>query len=302
MSEHHVCILGAGSFGKAMAFHLGNKGYTVSLWKRGEDPCEKIRTADTVVFAVPAQSFREVFTLCAPYIEDRLTVNLAKGIELGTLKRLSEVAFEILPSCRYVALSGPSHAEEILESLPTNVTVASGDEEALRGAQELFFSDRFRVYTNQDLIGTETGGALKNVIAVCTGISDGLRLGDNTKAAIMTRGLAEITRLGVAMGADPMTFLGLSGVGDLIVTCTSMHSRNRRCGILLGEGTPPETAVAKIGQVVEGVTTCHAAYDLSGKYSVELPITAWLHDFLLQKTTLEEALPSLLCRSPKAEW
>lgn len=301
MSQHTICIMGAGSFGRAMRFHLEKKGYEVRVWRRGDDPSEKIRGADTVIYAVPAQSFREVLGLSAPYLQGKLCVNLAKGIELGSLKRLSEVAGEICPDLRYIALSGPSHAEEILESLPANVTVASGDEEALREAQEIFFSDRFRVYTNTDLVGTETGGALKNVIALCTGISDGLGLGDNTRAAIMTRGLAEISRLGVAMGADPITFLGLSGVGDLIVTCTSMHSRNRRCGIMLGKGMPLEEALLRVGEVVEGVTTCRAARDLSLRYGVEMPITSYLYEFLEGRVTLEDALATLLKRSPKAE-
>lgn len=297
----NICIMGAGSFGSAMAGHLLQKGYMVSIWKRGFDPAEYIPGSDAVVFAVPAQSFREVFSLAAPFLGEKMCVNLAKGIELGTLKRLSAVAEEILPGCRYVALSGPSHAEEIAQKLPTSVCVSSLVPGLAKEAQELFFSDRLRVYTNEDLCGTETGGALKNVIALCSGIADGLELGDNAKAALMTRGLAEITRLGVAMGADPITYLGLSGVGDLIVTCTSMHSRNRRCGILIGKGMDPDEAVKNVGQVVEGITTCVSAYGLSEKYGVEMPITEFLYHFLSGKYALADAVPVLFSRERKAE-
>jgi glycerol-3-phosphate dehydrogenase (NAD(P)+) len=263
---------------------------------------DSLKDADIVLFSVPAQSFRGVYKEAVTYIKkDAIVVNVAKGIEKGTLLRLSEVAKEIAPDIKYAVLSGPSHAEEVAKMLPTTVAVASDDIGLSTTIQEVFNTDRFRVYTNDDLVGVELGGAIKNVIALGCGISDGLGLGDNAKAALITRGIAEMTRLGVAMGGKPETFAGLSGIGDLVVTCTSMHSRNRRFGILLGQGMPIEDALKKIGMVVEGYTTQEAAFELAQKYNVEMPITFTMHRLFNGEIEAEECISILMGRKEKNE-
>lgn len=199
-------------------------------------------------------------------------VNCAKGVERGTHMLISQIAAQIRPDVRYAVLSGPSHAEELAKALPTMLTAAAEEEKTAVFVQDLFMTDGLRIYTSGDVTGTEIGGALKNIIALGAGISDGMGYGDNAKAALMTRGLTEIARLGVEMGAERSTFMGLSGVGDLIVTCTSMHSRNRRCGIMIGEGLKPEEATKKVGMVVEGMFTTEAAYELAKSHGVEMPI------------------------------
>ena len=297
-----ICVLGAGSFGRALAGLLMGKGLDVSIWRRGMAFEECLVGADFAVYAVPAQAFREVFTASCGFLgEETIVVNAAKGIELGSLDRLSQIAEEVRPGTRYVALSGPSHAEEIQQELPTTVTVCSEDPSLALKAQDLFMTDVFRVYTGSDMVGTETGGAVKNVIALAAGISDGLGLGDNTKAALMTRGMAEITRLGVAMGAKPETFLGLTGFGDLIVTCTSMHSRNRRCGILLGQGVAAEEAIKQIGMVVEGAATARAVKALAEKLGVEMPINAAVCAILDGELSPADAAKALMTRRRKPE-
>lgn len=228
-------------------------------------------------------------------------VNISKGLEDQTLYRLSQVYAEEIPQARLAVMSGPSHAEEVSIHLPTTNVAASADESLSRLVQDVFMDEVFRVYTSRDMIGVELGGALKNVIALCAGISDGLGYGDNTKAALMTRGLAEITRLGVKMGASPETFSGLSGIGDLIVTCTSMHSRNRRAGILLGQGKSLQETLSEVHMVVEGVNTTHAAYTLSKKYQVEMPIVEQAYAILYEGKNPREAVNSLMCRSRKQE-
>ena len=252
-----IGVIGAGSFGTALAMTLTQKGHEVTLWARRTEQIEEMRRTrqnprylpeiplpetldltddlqeavtdkDLLLMAVPAQTFRGVFTQVSACMDARTPiVNVAKGIEKGSLLRLSEVARQILPEVRYAALSGPSHAEEVARALPTTVVTASEDADLAIAVQDVFSTERFRVYTNEDLIGVELGGALKNIIALGAGISDGLRFGDNAKAAMMTRGITEMTRLGLALGARAETFAGLAGIGDLIVTCTSMHSRNR---------------------------------------------------------------------------
>lgn len=307
-----ICILGAGSFGRALEGLLRRKycsgpqadrcDHRIFVWKRGMDFDECLAGADFAVFAVPAQAFRQVFSDCLPYLgKDTIVVNAAKGIELETLKRLSQTAEELRPGTKYAALSGPSHAEEIEQELPTAVTVCSEDEDTAKRVQDLFMTESFRVYTGSDMAGTEIGGAVKNVIALAAGISDGLGFGDNTKAALMTRGMAEITRLGSSLGAKPETFLGLTGFGDLIVTCTSMHSRNRRCGILLGKGMPADEAVREIGMVVEGAATARAAASLAEKLGVEMPITAAVCAILDGRTTPADAVGALMTRTRKPE-
>ena len=310
-----IGVIGAGSFGTALAMTLTQKGHEVTLWARRTEQIEEMRRTrqnprylpeiplpeildltddlqeavtdkDLLLMAVPAQTFRGVFTQVSACMDARTPiVNVAKGIEKGSLLRLSEVARQILPEVRYAALSGPSHAEEVARALPTTV----------------LSTERFRVYTNEDLIGVELGGALKNIIALGAGISDGLRFGDNAKAAMMTRGITEMTRLGLALGARAETFAGLAGIGDLIVTCTSMHSRNRRCGILIGQGKSVPEAVAEVGMVVEGLSTAEAAAALSEKCQVEMPITRCIYHMIQGSVNAMDAVKLLMGRERNKE-
>ncbi len=326
-----ACVIGAGSWGTAMAVHLAGMGRDVFLWNKFEEELEKIRTdgenkkylpgvkiprnvkftsdmsvategAELVVFALPSPLVRTVSKeLCGCIKDGTVLVNLSKGLEKGSLKRLSQVLSEEIPQARVVVMSGPSHAEEVAVKLPTTNVVASRDAVAAEFVQNFVMNSDFRIYTSHDVVGVELGGALKNVIALCAGICDGLGYGDNTKAALMTRGLAEIKRLGVAMGADAETFLGLSGVGDLIVTCTSMHSRNRRAGILLGKGEPLEKVLAEVGMVVEGVNTAGAAYELGKRYGVSMPIVEEANKILFEGKNPRLAVTDLMTRDKKPE-
>lgn len=326
-----VTVLGGGSWGTAIAISLSSKGINTGLWDIDKDhvesmietrenlkflagtkfpdtltvyrdEAEALRGAEVVIFAVPAQFFRSAAMAAAPFLEKGMTVvNVAKGIEQKTLMRLSEIGEEVIPGYPYVVISGPSHAEEVCKGMPTTLVSASKDSEAAKKIQDLFMSPVLRVYTNDDVCGVELGGALKNIIALGAGISDGLGYGDNAKAAMMTRGLAEIERLGLAMGAKQSTFAGLSGIGDLIVTCTSMHSRNRRCGIMIGEGTDPETAIKNVGMVVEGVFTCSAAWEMAKKYGIEMPIVSGIYSIINQGRNPREVVNSLMTRDRKSE-
>ena len=236
------------------------------------------------------------------YISDNtIIVILSKGIEEGSLKTLSDVVKEEVPQAIISVMSGPSHAEEVAKGIPTTNIVACDDAEAAKFIQGIFMSDTFRVYTGNDIIGVELGGALKNVIALCAGILDGIGFGDNTKAALMTRGIAEIARLGVEMGASQSTFWGLSGIGDLIVTCTSMHSRNRRAGILIGQGKTIDEAVNEVHMVVEGIVNCRAAYELSLKYNVDMPIVSEAYNVLYNSKNPKDAVMDLMVRNKKEE-
>lgn len=327
----NALIVGAGSWGTALSLVLADNGYNVKLWdvdrenldsirvhhenfkylpgvflpqsvSVAEDVNECYRSSDLVVFAVPAQHFGQVFRDADAVLnKDALIVNVAKGIDQNSLKRMSEIALEILPDANYAVLSGPSHAEEVGRRIPTMVTVASYKREVALQAQDAFMNPRLRVYTNDDVVGVELGGSLKNIIAVMTGISDGLGYGDNTRAAMMTRGLTEITRLGIKLGADPNTFSGLSGMGDLIVTSGSMHSRNRRCGILIGQGLEPEQAVKEVGMVVEGVYTARAALKLAREYNVNMPITEALVEIMDGKISARDAFSGIMLREKKHE-
>ena len=273
---------------------------------------------DLIVMATPSQSFRHVFTEIQPYIgRDTIIVNVAKGIEKESLLTLSQVADQVATEfhqrsqgnstanhrdpLKYVTLSGPSHAEEVALGLPTTVSCASKEQNLSNKVQEIFSTRRFRVYTNEDLLGVELGGALKNVMALGAGISDGLGFGDNGKAALMTRGMAEISRLGVKMGAKLTTFAGLTGMGDLIVTCTSVHSRNRKCGILMGSGATLDEAVREVGMVVEGISSTFAAAALARKYQVQMPIVETIESCLLGKCSAKEAIEQLMTRELKDE-
>lgn len=261
---------------------------------------EALKGADFIIVAVPTKAIREVLKKALPYIpKQSIFVHVSKGIEPDSLLRISELMEEELPE-EYrkdiVVLSGPSHAEEVGLRHPTTVTSSSKNIKAAEAVQDLFMNQHFRVYTNPDMIGVEIGGALKNIIALAAGITDGLGYGDNAKAALITRGLAEIARLGTKMGGNPLTFSGLTGVGDLIVTCTSVHSRNWRAGNLLGKGYKLEAVLDKMGMVVEGVRTTKAAYQLSQKYQVKMPITEALHQVLFNGQKVETAVESLMAR------
>lgn len=331
MESKNIAVIGAGSWGTAIAILLSSKGYNVRLWDVDSKRAEKLIAerenkqylpnikfpntlhpiieieevlagAELAIFAAPAQQFRVALDNALPHIEkDTKIVNLAKGLEQHTLLRMSEIAYQKVPQENYAVLSGPSHAEEVGLQKPTTVVVASKSKETAEYVQDVFFAENFRVYTSQDVIGVELGGALKNIIALGAGISDGMDFGDNAKAALMTRGIAEISRLGVAMGADVHTFSGLSGVGDLIVTCTSMHSRNRRCGIAIGEGKGVQEAVDSVGMVVEGMYTAEAAYELAKKYDVEMPIVEGIYEIISKNASPKEIVKQLMLRDKKME-
>ena len=296
-----ITVLGSGGWGTALALLLLDNGNDVTLWSFMEEECRVLREkrenpmlkgvplpealhltssmdalgeSELVVMATPSFAVRATARRAAPLLrQDAVVVSVAKGIEKDTALCLTQVIGEELGGkCRVVALSGPSHAEEVGRRVPTGCVAASRDMAAAELVQEVFMSPRFRVYTNSDVLGVELGAALKNVLALCCGISDGMGLGDNTKALLMTRGMTEMARLGVAMGGKKETFAGLSGMGDLIVTCTSMHSRNRRCGILIGQGKDVQTAMAEVGATVEGYYAAANARTLAQKAGVEMPI------------------------------
>ena len=329
-----VSLLGAGSWGCALAALLAGKGIRVRLWEFDRSEAERLareRTlpgkladfhlpdtvevtpvlvdaledAEALVFVVPSAFFRNTAKSVREALGDRpcpdLVVTCSKGLEVGTLAPTSRILTDELGVASPVALSGPSHAEEVSVGLPTTVTAASEDPERGRQAQELFFTQTFRVYTSTDVLGVELGGALKNVLAIACGAASGLGFGDNTMAALITRGLAEMTRLGTAMGADPLTFAGLSGIGDLIVTCASRHSRNRRLGLALAEGLSLDEALAEIGMVVEGVETARTVDALKERYEVEMPISTQVAAVLFEGIPVKEAVTSLMLRDPKPE-
>lgn len=324
----NVAVYGAGSWGSALAVVLANAGHQVALIGRNVDEMRlmsknhenarylpdvvlppgvlptthlSLLNADLVVLSVPSHSVREAARLIKSYLKPGcIVINTAKGMEEESHLRLSEVLTMELPQNSIAVLSGPSHAEEVGRNMPTTVVVAS-DVKTATAVQDLMMTPEFRVYTNPDLIGVELGGALKNVIALCTGIAEGLGFGDNTKAALMTRGLAEIARLGVALGGHPLTFAGLSGVGDLIVTCTSPHSRNRRAGVALGQGKPLETVLKDVGMVVEGVRATRIAYQLSVEKHISMPITEQAYKVLFEGADPKVAVADLMMRSKRHE-
>nr|WP_263325895.1 NAD(P)H-dependent glycerol-3-phosphate dehydrogenase [Neobacillus sp. Marseille-Q6967] len=329
-----VAVIGAGSWGTALAMVLADNGREVRLWSHNESQVEEINQfhtnkkylpgivlpdlivgyallsdalagIKTVILAVPSKAIREVLGKIRTVLQSPITIaHVSKGIEPDSLMRISEMIKEELPSevlKAVVVLSGPSHAEEVSLRHPTTVTVSSDDMEAAEEIQDLFINQNFRVYTNPDVIGVEIGGALKNIIALAAGITDGLGYGDNAKAALITRGLAEIARLGTKMGANPLTFSGLAGIGDLIVTCTSVHSRNWRAGNLLGKGKTLEEVLENMGMVVEGVRTTKAAHQLAEKYNVKMPITNVLYNVLFNGKNAKDAVDVLMARGKTHE-
>lgn len=327
-----VSILGAGAWGTALAILLGNNGHEVTLWSSlaneveilsktrelkdklpGAKLPDSVRISgdledscnnkDIIVFAVASPYVRQTAKKAKPYIrEGQIIVNVGKGIEETTLDTLTDILHEELTGADIAVLSGPSHAEEVSRAIPTTVVVGAESKATAYFIQDIFMSDRFRVYTSPDVIGIELGGSLKNVIALAAGIADGLGYGDNTKAALMTRGIAEISRLGIAMGGKIETFAGLSCVGDLIVTCTSPHSRNRKAGYLMGKGYSMKAAMEEVKQVVEGVYSAKAALALSKKYNIEMPIVDQINQVLFENKSPEEAVNDLLLRDKRREY
>ncbi|MBQ6215992.1 MAG: NAD(P)-dependent glycerol-3-phosphate dehydrogenase [Erysipelotrichaceae bacterium] len=330
-----IGVLGAGTWGMALARMLANDDKEVTVWsaiekeiddmsatrthknlpgmvipesivftKKIEDVC---KDKDILLFAVPSVYVRGTARNAAPYIEDgQIIVDVAKGIEPGTLFTMSQVIEDELNDGKHehvkvVALSGPTHAEEVARDLPTTIVSACKDKDAAKAVQDIFTNTCMRVYTNEDVLGIELCGALKNIIALAAGISAGLGYGDNAKAAIITRGMVEMTRLGLKMGARQETFAGLAGIGDLIVTATSMHSRNNRCGMLIGQGVKPKEAVKQVGMVVEGVNALPAAMALIEKYQVEMPITAMVDAIVNEKVDPLSAVGALMSRDKKNE-
>ncbi|QMV44361.1 NAD(P)H-dependent glycerol-3-phosphate dehydrogenase [Cohnella cholangitidis] len=329
MAHKKIAVLVAGSWGTALSRVLADNGHSVTLWTRKEAQANEInqerrnekflpgaklpegitattvmadavKEAEAVLFVAPSSAMREVARQAASYLhKDALVIHATKGFESDSLKRMSTVLAEELGRSeeQIVVLSGPSHAEEVINRHPTTIVVASKEIACAEAAQDLFMNESyFRVYTNPDLIGVETAGAIKNIIALGAGLSDGLGFGDNAKAALITRGLAEIARLGAAMGANPLTFAGLAGVGDLIVTCTSQHSRNWRAGSMLAQGLPLAEVLERMGMVVEGVRTTKAAHALAGNHDVEMPITDQLYAVLFEGKSPEKAVGALMGR------
>lgn len=327
-----ISVIGAGSWGTALCVLLGQKGFPVTLWVRREDLLQKIaqtnendeylpgvllpenvyftnnlaeavQNRDIIILAVPSHATEKICTAIDPFVKKNTTiVNVAKGLEEKTFRRLSQIIQDNISSdCQIAVLSGPNHAEEVGSCIPSATVVASCDENTARAVQDIFMSPYFRVYTNPDMIGVELGGALKNVIAIGAGLCEGLGYGDNTKSALVTRGLAEITRLGIAMGAKSKTFSGLSGVGDLFVTCTSPHSRNRYVGLMLGEGKSLQEILSSMKMVAEGINSTRAAYQLSMEYGINMPITTEVYNILFRGVDPREATRNLMKRGKTVE-
>ncbi|MFG3612019.1 NAD(P)H-dependent glycerol-3-phosphate dehydrogenase [Rummeliibacillus stabekisii] len=329
-----VAVLGAGSWGTSLAIVLAENGHDTLLWTHRKEQAEEISNqhrnakylpetilpenlnatddmekaishAEIVVMAVPTKGIRETCKKMLKTLDKKvLFIHVSKGIEPNTLLRISDIIKEEIPAEfieEIVVLSGPSHAEEVVLHHPTTVAAACEDIVAAERVQDLFMNQYFRVYTNQDVIGVEIGGALKNVIALAAGAVDGLGFGDNAKAALITRGLAEISRLGVKMGANPLTFSGLAGMGDLIVTCTSVHSRNWRAGHMLGKGYTLDEILEQMGMVVEGVRTTKAAHQLAEKYDVSMPIAEALYSVLFEDKNPRQTVEELMLRVKKQE-
>lgn len=332
-----IAVLGAGSWGSTLASVLIENGHDVTLYTNvveqaaelnekhtneqympGFKYSEKLRATtdleealtdtDAILFVVPTKVTRlvakQVKEVLAKLKQRPMVIHASKGLEIGTHKRISEIIHEELTD-RYcssiVVLSGPSHAEEVARHDITLITAASEEEKVAEQVQDMFTNNYLRIYTNNDVVGVETGAAFKNVIAIGAGILHGLGYGDDAKAALMTRGLAEVARLGMAYGASPLTFMGLSGVGDLIVTCTSVHSRNWRCGDQLGQGKPLDEVIEDMGMVIEGINTAKAAYDLSREEHIEMPITEAIYNVLYNKADIKEEIGILMTRDSKSE-
>ena len=330
--KNKVGVIGAGSWGTALAKVLTDNGHDVVIYSRNTavidelnrfgtnkrylsdlkinkpliGTChleEAIKDMDYIVLSIPSQNLREILEKIKPYYDERATfINTSKGIELGTLKTMDQVIRDVFPEAKNGILSGPSHAEEVVLNMPTSIVSAGSDFLVAERIQRLFMNSYFRVYTNEDYLGVQLGGALKNIFALSIGLIDGLGFGDNPKAAIITRGVLELSRLGIAMGGEMKTFFGLSGMGDLIVTATSPHSRNRQAGILLGKGYSLEETLKKIGMIVESIYTTKSAYALSLKYGIEMPITKEIYHILYENYDVADSTERLMNRKMKSEF
>jgi len=326
-----ISVIGSGSWGTAIANTLAENGHKIILWSflkeeyemlehfhehksflpgvilhsgiSYTDNIEKAVTgSEIIVLATPSFAVAQTAAKIKPFYDNQIIVCISKGFEDSTLSCLSDVIKRETGSSKICMLSGPSHAEEVAKKMPTTLVAASDNEEISGKVQDDFMCSYLRIYTSDDMLGVQLGGALKNIISLCAGIADGMGYGDNLKAALMTRGMAEIIRLGTKMGGKPETFYGLSGMGDLIVTCTSMHSRNRRAGILIGQGRSPEEAKKEVGMVVEGIIACESAYKLSLKYGVDMPIVKEAYGILYEGNDPKEAINRLMIRAKKSEW
>ena len=323
-----ICVLGSGAWGTALAVHLNRDAHRVMLWSRRPETAQQMRDTmlnprlpgvvlpytirhssdlacvqghKLVVVSVPSFAVRETCRAFAPYLDDdAVLISAAKGIEPGTGLRMSQIIAEETGR-RVAVLSGPSHAEEVSRGIPTGLVVACEDRQLAERIQDAFASVRLRVYSSPDVVGAELGGALKNVIALCAGIGDGMGYGDNARALLMTRGLTEMARLGMAMGSRPETFAGLTGVGDLIVTCCSQHSRNHSAGVLIGQGKTPEQAMAEVGAVVEGYYCARSALELARRAGVEMPIAEQAYEVLYHGKSAQKAIKGLMLRNKTAE-
>ncbi len=327
----NISIVGAGAWGTALAVYLNKMGHSVRLWVYEEELCRAIcdgrintyylpevvideeievhrslerasRDCEAILLAVPSHAFRDVFVPLSRHLSgDQILISASKGIESRSLKTMSRIIEEVRPNAKVAVLSGPSFAREVCQGLPTAVTVASKESDVAVRIQKDFSSDRFRIYAHDDVIGTEIGGAVKNVIAIATGISDGLGFGLNARAALITRGLAEMMRLGIPMGASEMTFSGLSGLGDLILTCTGDLSRNRTVGLRIGRGEGVESVTGTMKSVAEGVRTTLSVRSLAIQYGIEMPITEQVYLVLYEKKDPKDACVDLMTRSLKKE-
>lgn len=325
-----IAILGSGSWGIGLSILLNKNGYDPYVWSFAQEEAdlinkehkcmflpeikldehikcstnfeEVITGAKFIILVTPSHAIRTTIKNCKQYInKDQSIIICSKGLEEATLKTLSEVVEEELPENKVGVLSGPSHAEEVAKGIPTTIVLCSKHDDVLQELQDIFMSDIFRVYTSNDVIAVETGGAFKNIIALAAGMAAGLGYGDNTFAALITRGLAELSRLGVKMGGEEKTFYGLSGLGDIIVTCLSEHSRNRKCGYLIGQGVPVEEAIKQVGMVVEGIIATKVAKKVVEKYDVETPIINATYSVLFEGQDPKEMVTKLMTRAKKSE-
>ena len=327
----NVGVIGAGSWGIALTVLLNKNGSKVTVWSKFEDEVKMltekreyvdklpgvkipetvdfttdleatVKNNEVLIMAVPSTFVRGTAHLMKDYVKDgQIIVNVAKGIEENTLMTLSDIIEEEIPQAKVAVMCGPTHAEEVGRGIPTTIVVGAREQSTAKLIQDLFMNETFRVYTSPDVLGMEIGSSLKNVVALAAGIADGLGYGDNTKAALITRGIAEISRLGIKMGGKAETFAGLTGIGDLIVTCASMHSRNRRAGILIGQGKTMKEAMDEVKMVVEGVYSAKAAMQLARKYEVELPIIEQVNEILFNDKPAAEAVRDLMIRDKKIE-
>ena len=325
----NICILGSGSWGVALAIHLAKMNHNIKMWSfteeetniiNNEKKCkflpnailpenifcttsfkEAIEGTEIILVVTPSKAVRETIVKCKEYITDQQIIICSKGFERATLYTLNEILEEELPNSKIGGLSGPSHAEEVSMGIPTALVIASKHQEILDNIQKTFMNEALRIYTSNDIKGAELGGALKNIIAFCAGILTGLELGDNTFAALLTRGLSEMAKLSVKMGGDFKTVYGLTGLGDLIVTCLSSHSRNRRAGILIGQGKTIEEAKKEVGMTIEAIDNIETVYELSKKYDIEMPIVNAVYDVLYSNLKPKDAAVKLMTRKAKYE-